>query len=119
MYGKRKCILYANFFVFVGGSLTVIKNIPCIIAGRFLYGLACGSFSCTVPGFINELSPIEMKGPLGTFTQILICSGIMIANFMGLPIPDLSDPSGVDTSSFLVQDYWRVVFGVPILMGLI
>ena len=57
-----------NLIVIVGAGLSLIKNIPAIVAGRFLYGLAAGIFSVYVPAFINELSPTELRGPLGSWT---------------------------------------------------
>lgn len=67
-FGKKNCIFYCNFMVFLGAGLTLIENIPAIIIGRFIFGLASGTFSVLVPGFINELCPTELKGPVGTVT---------------------------------------------------
>lgn len=65
---------------------------------------------------VSELSPTELRGPYGSFTQILITFGIMLAYFMGLVIPDkIKD----DDHSFLVEGYWRILFGFPILLGII
>ena len=67
-FGKKNCIFYSNFLVFLGAGLTLIENVPAIIIGRFIFGLASGTFSVLVPGFINELCPTELKGPVGTIT---------------------------------------------------
>lgn len=37
---------------------------------------------------MNELAPTELKGPLGAINQLLITGGIMIAFFLGIPVPD-------------------------------
>lgn len=69
---------------------------------------------------VNETAPTELKGPLGTITQILITVGIMISFFLGLPIPDLSPGSiSRESQDFLVRGYWRVMFALPILFALI
>lgn len=90
-YGKKTAMHFTNLLVVIGAGISLIKSIPAIVIGRFLYGLAAGIFSVYVPAFINELAPVEMRGPLGSWTQILITVGIMISFFLGLPIPDLTD----------------------------
>jgi len=46
----------------------MIQNLPCLIIGRFLYGLASGAFSVFCPKYISETSPIEVKGQAGSLT---------------------------------------------------
>ncbi len=44
----------ANIFVVVGTGITLIQSEMAIIIGRFIYGIAAGSFSVLVPGFSKE-----------------------------------------------------------------
>ncbi len=87
----------ANGCVLVGAGITLVENEIAIIIGRFIYGVASGSFSVLVPSFsilsflthiVNELAPTELKGPLGATTQILITVGIQVAFLLGLPVPE-------------------------------
>jgi hypothetical protein len=63
-----------------------------------------------------------LKGPLGAVTQILITVGIMIAFFLGIPIPKFSFDSFLglyviadgSKASFASDNYWRVMFAIPI-----
>ena len=66
---------------------------------------------------VNEISPTELKGPLGTLTQILITVGIMISYFLGLPIPDYKTSTLEERTSFIYQGYWRVMFALPLLFA--
>lgn len=66
--GKWNALVLTNIFVGVGSSIALIKNHYAIIFGRFIYGISAGSFSVFVPMFINELAPIELKGPIGVIT---------------------------------------------------
>jgi MFS family permease len=86
-FGKKNCILFANIFVIIGCSLCLIKRFEVVLAGRFLFGVAGGAFSVFVPSFINEVAPVELKGPIGSLTQILLNSGVMISNLLGIPFP--------------------------------
>ncbi len=65
----------------------MIQNIYVVVVGRFIFGLAAGSFTVFVPSFINELTPIELKGPYGSATQMLVNFGILVAYLGGIPLP--------------------------------
>jgi len=41
----------------------------------------------------------------------------MIAFFLALAIPE--DVRSIAASDFLVSNYWRVIFAVPIILGII
>ena len=104
-----------NILVIIGCSLTCIQNEYLILIGRFIFGFAAGAFSVFVPSFINELSPTEMKGSLGSLTQILITLGIFISNLFGLPLPEsIKDPIA---NNFINNNYWRIVNAIPILFA--
>jgi hypothetical protein len=49
----------ANAIVAIGAGITLVKSMPAIIVGRFIYGLASGSFSVLVPGFSKITSIIN------------------------------------------------------------
>lgn len=125
--------MLTNILVCVGAGLTLVKVFPVILVGRFIYGVAAGSFSVFVPKFsmiyklvnnsiVNETAPTELKGPLGTMTQLFITVGIMVSFFFGLAIPDApTNPQEYAdyTNSWKVQQYWRFMFGFPIIMAAI
>jgi MFS family permease len=65
-YGKYNMILVMNALIVVGSGLCMIDLMPVIAVGRLLIGIAAGAFSVMCPQFLAELSPVEMKGPIGT-----------------------------------------------------
>lgn len=77
---------------------------------------------------VNEVAPTELKGPLGAVTQILITVGIMISFFLGIPVPAfVKIPTGEGDSTRLIPDgepsfasdnYWRLLFALPIAFSL-
>ena len=95
-YGKKRVIIAANLFVVVGLSITMIEDTIVIIIGRFIYGISAGIFSVYVPGFINEICPNELKGPIGALTNGLICIGCLIASLLGLAVPDITKQEDKD-----------------------
>jgi MFS family permease len=90
-----------------------------MVAGRFIFGLSAGAFSVFVPSFINEITPVELKGPCGTATQILINIGILLADLMGLPLPEVNDIVDYSGGSFVVKDYWRVIIFLPVPLAIL
>jgi MFS family permease len=115
-FGKKNCIHMTNVLVIIACGLQQIQVYGAVLAGRFLFGLCGGGFSVFVPSFINEVTPIELKGPFGSSTQIFITLGIMISNLLGIPLPVLKYAS---EDTFIDQQYWRMLFGLPIAFSLI
>ena len=83
-----------------------MENIPVMIVGRFVIGLAgCGLAAIVVPRFskiylfnfihhtyiVNEISPLQYKATLGSVTQIQILNGVFIAFTMGLGTPETKE----------------------------
>ena len=81
----------SNIFVVLGSAICIlaenlddkVTSLVVLIVGRFIYGLACGSFSLFCPKYIAETSPVEIKGPTGFMSQINICFGILMPFLIG------------------------------------
>ncbi|KAJ0795588.1 putative major facilitator, sugar transporter, major facilitator superfamily [Helianthus annuus] len=52
--------------------------------GRLLEGFGVGIISYTVPVYIAEIAPQNMRGGLGSVTQLSVSIGIMLAYLLGL-----------------------------------
>jgi len=48
--------------------------------------------------------------------QILVTLGILIANILGIPLPDTKRPY---EPGFVGDDYWRLLFALPIVLAVI
>ena len=114
--GKWNCIMLANLFLAVGVSLTLINEFWVLCLGRFIYGISVGAFSVYCPKYIAETSPVEVKGPAGALTQVMITFGILLAFCIGLGIGDVDQD---DYDSFEIQYYWYIVFTVPLGFSII
>lgn len=113
-----------------------------LFIGRFVYGVGAGCFTVFVNSFISEVSPNELKGPMGIAFQFFTCFGILISNLMGMPLiqpmktvdgkivdrrclyaelqfETLEEEWEKGTNTFMRFEYWRVVFGVPIAFSLL
>jgi MFS family permease len=94
--------------------------------GRFFFGVAAGSITVYVPKYVEEVSPIEVKGQMGTMFQLFLTFGIFVGPLVALPIPARPETNcGIDAKcietlntwkdSFYVNQYWHIMFGLPIL----
>lgn len=71
---------------------------------RLCQGIVAGAFSAISPLYINELSPTEISGPLGSYTQLLICGGCFFSCiFTYILVKITGDPTG--------SDFWFIVYG--------
>ncbi|KAL7062415.1 hypothetical protein AAHC03_01159 [Spirometra sp. Aus1] len=68
-------VLFALGSVIMGGAL----NLGSLICGRFVVGAGVGLASMTVPVYIAECSPSEIRGPLLVFYHLLITFGQVVA----------------------------------------
>ncbi|CAG9818841.1 unnamed protein product [Phaedon cochleariae] len=83
----------------VGWLLIIFAgNTGMIYAGRFLTGLAGGAFCVAAPIYTSEIAEDKIRGTLGTFFQLLLTVGILIAYIAGAYM----SPVGVSIISAII-----------------
>lgn len=112
--GRLKVLWLASFVGLVGAILQQVLQKHVFMAGRILYGVGTGMFSCAIPRYMDEILPPNLMpffGGLYTFTfSAAVITAFMLA--LGLPpdhIDDEPNPALKD------NEYWRVIYGLPIL----
>jgi MFS family permease len=100
-YGKWKMIMVMNIFVVLGSILSIIDNMYVICIGKVLFGIAAGGFGVYCPNYLNEVVPIEWKGPSGTMSSLFLGLGNLIPMLFGLAIPE-SPYSSEEIDSFWI-----------------
>lgn len=118
-YGKWNMIIATNGFVVIASGLCMINNGAVILVGRLFYGMASGAFSVFCPKFVAEMTPMEYRGPFGTLSQLMCTIGIVVIACMGIPIPDAPAAEGYNKDDFIVAQYWRVCWGMPVVFSFI
>ncbi|PAV61799.1 hypothetical protein WR25_22410 [Diploscapter pachys] len=87
--GRRGALLYNNIICFIAAALMGLAKsagaYPMIILGRFFIGLNCGLSSGLVPMYLTEVSPINLRGMLGSIHQLLVTIAILVSQILGLP----------------------------------
>lgn len=104
-WGRKTCITWSAI-AGIAGSLVLglSSGLWGLGAGRFLQGIGSGIGVVMVPIFLNEISPVALKGSIGVLNQFSIVMGIFIAQAIG------ASRLGSDGS------YWRLV---PLTSGLV
>ena len=106
-------IKISNLILAVGIAICMVDN-PFVIAfGRFVWGLAAGAQCVLSPLYINEVAPLELKGPLGALSQFMVTLGILVPSLFALYIPQ--EPQN-HLDDFSVKGYWRMIWLFPIVI---
>lgn len=81
----RKWAMLSTIIPFTVGWLLIIfaNNVDMIFAGRFITGLAGGSFCVAAPLYTSEIAQKEIRGALGSYFQLLLTVGIFLVYIWG------------------------------------
>jgi len=108
--GRRATLLINNVFLVLSSLLIAWAPEWWYQAiGRVLVGIVAGVSTAVVPSYFSEISPVSVRGAIGTMHQLGITVGILISQA-------LSTPSLHMLGS---QDRWQWLFLVPVVFGLI
>lgn len=106
-YGRKNVIIATAIIFFIGSIATALApSVELLIAGRVVIGFAIGIASFTVPLYISEISPSNVRGAMVSLNQLAITIGIVFSYL-------------IDTLFAEVQHGWRFMFGVGVVPALI
>jgi MFS transporter, SP family, arabinose:H+ symporter len=109
-FGRKNCLLIGDVLGLIGIGVTMIQSLPALLAGRFLAGASVGISSVIVPIYVNEMSPEEVSGQMGTWFQTNINVGILIGYLWGFGVPKVLGEKDY---------YWRIMFAFPAIFCLL
>ncbi|KAL4656779.1 proton myo-inositol cotransporter-like [Arapaima gigas] len=108
LLGRRVCILMASFMFAAGGVvLSIASSKEVLLVGRVVVGLGLGVASMTVPVYIAEASPPELRGQLVTINTLFITGGQFVASLLD------------GAFSYMEQDGWRYMLGLSVVPALL
>lgn len=83
--GRKGSLMIAAIPNVIGWlAISFAKDSSFLFMGRLLEGFGVGIISYTVPVYIAEISPENLRGSLGSVNQLAITLGIMLAYLLGL-----------------------------------
>lgn len=106
LIGRRNLILItAGIFTVGAVGAALAPNVSVLIAFRVLLGLAVGSASVTVPVYLAEMAPTEIRGALTSLNQFMIIIGALLASIVNFLLAD--------------SEAWRIMLGLGVIPSLI
>uniref|UniRef100_A0A5B7AZK8 Major facilitator superfamily (MFS) profile domain-containing protein n=1 Tax=Davidia involucrata TaxID=16924 RepID=A0A5B7AZK8_DAVIN len=83
--GRKGSLMIAAIPNIIGWlAISFAKDSSFLYMGRLLEGFGVGIISYTVPVYIAEIAPQNMRGGLGSVNQLSVTIGIMLAYLLGL-----------------------------------
>ncbi|CAH0546139.1 unnamed protein product [Brassicogethes aeneus] len=87
-FGRKGGLLLNNVLGITGGCLmwcTKLSNsYEILFLGRFIIGVNCGLNTSLVPMYISEISPLNLRGGLGTVNQLAVTVGLLLSQVLGI-----------------------------------
>ncbi|XP_022844344.1 sugar transporter ERD6-like 6 isoform X1 [Olea europaea var. sylvestris] len=86
--GRKGSLMIASIPNIIGWlAISFAKDSSFLYMGRLLEGFGVGIISYTVPVYIAEIAPQNLRGSLGSVNQLSVTIGIMLAYLLGLFLP--------------------------------
>src|SRR5215211_5556046 len=78
--GRRNIIIIAAILFTIGAlGAALAPNVGVLVFFRVVLGLAVGAAALTVPLYLSEIAPTEIRGAISSLNQLMITVGILTA----------------------------------------
>ena len=105
--GRKKVLIIAGIIFSIGSiGLATANSVIALIIWRFFIGVGIGVASYTVPLYISEISPKQVRGALVSINQLAITIGVFLSYL-------------VDLSLVNYDEGWRWMFLAGLIPSLI
>lgn len=104
--GRKGGLLFNNVFAIIAAALEGFSasagSYEMLIAGRFFIGINCGLNGGLAPMYLSEISPVHLRGAVGTVYQLVVTISILISQILGM------------TSLMGTAELWPILLGLTI-----
>lgn len=105
-YGRKTISMAASFMALVGSAvLSLANSYSQLMLGRTMVGIASGTTLVMTPIIIKEISPVNLRGSMGTLNQFSINLGILLTQLIA--------------AKYSTQDGWRWILIAGALLALL
>lgn len=109
-FGRKGGLLLNNISVFLAailmGASKSARSYEMLILGRFFVGLSSGLNAGLAPMYLTEISPLHLRGAVGTIYQLVVTISILASQILGLP------------SALGTADRWPALFAMTVVPSL-
>ncbi|KAK7482777.1 hypothetical protein BaRGS_00025943, partial [Batillaria attramentaria] len=106
--GRKKTIMIASFVFAVGAVVMgVAPDKEVLLVGRIVVGIGIGFASMTVPVYVAESAPADIRGKLVTLNQLFITIGILVSSVVAGAFSEMKETG------------WRYMLGLAGVPGAI
>jgi SP family myo-inositol transporter-like MFS transporter 13 len=75
-FGRRPILILADLLFALGAAIMAFaENIPTVMAGRVILGLAIGTSSMVEPVYLSEVSPVKVRGMIVAVYIVSVTTG--------------------------------------------
>ncbi|MFH4978582.1 hypothetical protein AB6A40_005291 [Gnathostoma spinigerum] len=110
-FGRKGGMLLTNIPVIISAILMAMTRYSgcyiLMIVGRLLIGISAGLYSGLVPMYLTEISPINLRGAIGSVNQLGVTVAILVSQIVGLP------------QLLTTEERWPIIFGLTLLWSAI
>ncbi|WP_017576349.1 sugar porter family MFS transporter [Nocardiopsis kunsanensis] len=105
-YGRKPVLAALGVVFFLGiGATAFAPGYWTVLLGRVVMGLAVGGVSATVPTYLGEMAPAQVRGRMLSLNQLFITFGLLTSYLVNWAL------SGAEA--------WRAMFGVGLVPALL
>ena len=105
-YGLRVSFIVTSLFYILGSFIeSQCHDYNSMLLGRFCSGMGGGLAIVYVPIYMNDISPVALRGILGSMTQISVNFGILLAQCLALKWNDIQQ--------------WRKILDIGWIIGVL
>ncbi len=111
---RRLVFILTDVLTLAGLGLTVVVQYWSLLLGRGVVGFAIGINTTLIPVFINELSPVQVNGLMGSCFQTMCNVGFLLVFMMGINVQ-----TGAEYKEQSTSQWWRIMFLFPAITSVI
>ncbi|PRW20825.1 sugar transport 9 [Chlorella sorokiniana] len=82
-FGRKTSMLLGGLWYLLGGGLNAgAQNLAMLICGRVALGFGVGFANQSVPLFLSEMAPFQVRGALNILFQLATTTGVLVAQLI-------------------------------------
>jgi len=112
---KGAILIQAPIYILTWFGTSLFSSFVPLTLARFILGLGIGVCTSTVPTYISEVAPTDLRGAFGAAFQMAVVIGIMLTYLLGAYV-FIIDVDGHDMCQWRHLAYAGIVIGAAMLL---